>query len=355
MNGSKSPTGKMHLTQLDGLKGVICFFIVFVHYYNRTSSGVFPFSWMPELLVQKGWMYVELFFIISGFLTAYSYKHKIDTISFDQFFAGRFKRLYPSVVLVTILDAAVRVVGVFATKTAYRLSVTNLIKSLTFASTLIYNEEPFPTVLWYVHVLFVCWLLWYFAARAKTDTGYLAGTAGMLVLGLVLCQAELDFPFLYRNIGRGYLSFSIGLLLFEFQQRADWRCKKATTLTMLFVSAVSFLLGLAFTFETVYGDIWFVFTVLLFPTVVLCLLNLPLFAAIFSVKPLVWLGKRSMAIFLVHVPLLNLFNILNGMTGLFPLESKAVFAFVMLCIVAAASLWHSLIEKKLIPCVLKRI
>ena len=62
-----------------------------------------------------------------------------------------------------------------------------------------------------------------------------------------------------------------------------------------------------------------------------------------------------MAIFLVHVPLLNLFNILNGMTGLFPLESKAVFAFVMLCIVAAASLWHSLIEKKLIPCVLKRI
>lgn len=353
-NLPKNTQNRVRLNQLDGIKGIICFFIIFVHYIGRTPSGAFPLAWMPDLFTKKGWIFVELFFIISGFLAAASSKHKIPETSFKNYVVSKLYRLYPPVLFITLFDVVVRIIGIIATHSTYRLTVFNLIKSLTFASTLIYNEEPFPTVLWYIHVLLLCYLLYFLIAKAKTTTKYYLGVAALLLLGWALYALQLDLPFLYKNIGRGYFSFAIGLLIFEFQNKASAKCRQTVTVLAAAISALALTLALIFGFGKVFGDILFCFTVLIFPTVMLCILNIPLLAKLFSLSPLVFLGKLSLATFLVHVPILNLFNIIYAKTGLLCLDNKLVFIIALATIMGVSLAWYYLIEQCLIPKLFKR-
>ena len=345
---------KQHYKQLDGIKGVICFFIIFVHYYNRTPGYDFPISWIPKLLVEKGWMFVEFFFIISGFLFANSYKNKASGTSFGTYLLARLKRLYPSVVLIAVFDGIIRLVDVGINGGGTRLTLEGLLRTLTFAETWIYNGEPFPTVVWYIHVLLLCYVVYYFIAGAKKPVTYLAGMVGLLLLGWTLYVKQWNIPFLYRNIGRGYMAFSVGGLLLEFQNRASEKLRQRVSLCAMLLAAAVLLAGVFWSFEKVFGDALLVCTLLLFPTAMLCLLNLRLVGKIFSCPPLVWLGKLSMAAFLVHVPVMNLIKALCYQSGALPFNRAYTFAIVLPVIFAVAALWHYGIEKKLIPALLAR-
>ena len=346
---------KQHYKQLDGIKGVICFFIIFVHYYNRTPGYAFPISWIPKLLTEKGWMFVEFFFIISGFLFVNSYKNKISGISFGTYLCARLKRLYPSVVLIAAFDGIIRLVDVGINGGGTRMTLEGLLRTLTFTETWIYNGEPFPTVVWYIHVLFLCYVVYYFIAKAKNPTTYLAGMVGLLLFGWVLYAKQWNIPFLYRNIGRGYMAFSVGGLLLEFQNRASEKLRLRVTLCTAILAAAALLAGVFWTYGKVFGDVLLVCTLLLFPAAMLCLLNLRWVGKIFSCPPLVWLGKLSMATFLVHVPVMNLVKALCYQSGALPFDRAYTFAVVLPMIFAVAALWHYGIEKKLIPVLLARL
>lgn len=343
----KQPAG--HLPQLDGIKGVICFFIIFIHYYNRTATGVFPIKWMPAVLVEKGWIFVEFFFIISGFLFAYSNKYRIRDVEFGNYFKARMKRLYPPVVFALLLDAAVRIVDICLNQGGARLTVENILNTLTFASTWLYNEEPLPTVVWYIHVLLLCYFAYYLIARSKSETRYLLGVTVLFLFGWALYVAELDLPFLYRNIGRGYVAFSVGLLIFEFQNRFSEQTRKKVAVCAMILAALSLGGVLLSSFSRVYGDLLLASTLFLFPTAMLALLNFRWVSWLFSRKPLVWLGKISMGTFLVHVPVLNLFNVICSQSGVLPFDQPQSFVVIMLTVLMTAALWYYFIEKKLIP------
>lgn len=341
--------------QLDGIKGIICFFIIFVHYYNRTPDNAFPITWIPHILVADGWMFVEFFFIISGFLFAKSWKKRIPTCGFRPYILSRLKRLYPSVVLITVFDALTRVVHMWVNHAGDRITLGNLLKSLTFASTWLYNEEPFPTVLWYIHVLFLCYLLYYFIAKRKTQTQYITAVVALVFFGWALYAKKLSFPFLYKNIGRGYLSFGIGLLIYEFQTMTSEKLRRKISYWAFGLSALSLAAAYFLTFDKFYGDMLLTCTLFLFPAAMLSLLNIPWIGKIFSIKPLVWLGEISMSTFLVHVPVMNLIKSLCKPTGALPFDSPVTFAVVLVFIFVIAVLWHYLIEKKLIPMCLRQM
>ena len=346
---------KQHYKQLDGIKGVICFFIIFVHYYNRTPGYAFPISWIPKLLVEKGWMFVEFFFIISGFLFANSYKNKIPGTSFGPYLLARLKRLYPSVVLITVFDGLTRLVDVAINGGGTRMTLEGILRTLTFTETWIYNGEPFPTVVWYIHVLLLCYVVYYFVARTKNPAAYLTAVVGLLLFGWVLYTKQWNIPFLYRNIGRGYMAFSVGALLLEFQNSTSEKLRLRVTLWVAALAAASLIAGAVWTYGKVYGDVQLVCTLLLFPAAMLCLLNLRWVEKIFSCPPLVWLGKLSMATFLVHVPVMNLIKSLCYQSGALPFNKAYTFAIVLPMIFAVAALWHYGIEKKLIPALLTRL
>ncbi len=353
--GQKVGSGT-RLTSLDGLKGIISFFIIFVHFCNRNPAGNFPLPFIPDIFTFKGWMFVELFFIISGFLFALSNRAKTYSTSFLKYVSARLIRLYPAVLFATMLDVGVRIIGILVTGASYRLTIANLVKSLTFASTLIFGEEPFPTVVWYIHVLFLCYIVYFFIAKLKKDWLYRGFLLIMFAVGLTLYFLNLNIPFLFRNIGRGLLSFALGALICEFQKNATKKTKILVSLIALAFSVVVMAFCLKHTFVKVFfGETLLGFTLIFFPTTILSILNLHPAERLFSLAPFVFLGKISMATFLVHVPILNLFGIINYKTTIIPFYEVWGFLVILLSILVVSVIWHYLIEKRLIPATVKFI
>ena len=87
---------------LDGIRGVAAFAVVLYHF--RESLGL-PFF-------KAGYLAVDLFFCLSGFVVSYAYQQRLGTdLTFPQFARLRMIRLWPLIVLGTMLSAIVIVAG----------------------------------------------------------------------------------------------------------------------------------------------------------------------------------------------------------------------------------------------------
>lgn len=96
-----SPAHNPRMFQLDGLRGIAAFMIVFYHLDIAYGIGG-PF--------QRGYLFVDLFFLLSGFVLAVSTEKKLQTgIGALEFTWARFKRLWPLVAV----GAGVAVVRAF--------------------------------------------------------------------------------------------------------------------------------------------------------------------------------------------------------------------------------------------------
>jgi len=100
-NETAPPAHSPRMFQLDGLRGVAAFMIVFYHLDIVYGIGG-PF--------QRGYLFVDLFFLLSGFVLAVSTEKKLlSGIGAFEFTWARFKRLWPLVAV----GAGVAVVRAF--------------------------------------------------------------------------------------------------------------------------------------------------------------------------------------------------------------------------------------------------
>lgn len=84
-----TPAAHQRMFQLDGLRGIAAFMIVFYHLSIVYGLGG-PFA--------RGYLFVDLFFLLSGFVLTVSTEKKLNTgIGAVEFTFARFKRLWPLV------------------------------------------------------------------------------------------------------------------------------------------------------------------------------------------------------------------------------------------------------------------
>ena len=89
--------GKPHFVILDGLRGVAALAIVVFHF----MEWVFPD--ITQNFIGHGFLAVDFFFCLSGFVIAYAYDQRLEKIGLKSFFKKRLIRLHPLVVLGTVL------------------------------------------------------------------------------------------------------------------------------------------------------------------------------------------------------------------------------------------------------------
>ena len=79
----------MKIKYLESLRGLASFFIVILH------AGIFAPILKIDFII-NGYLFVDFFFILSGFVIAYNYLNKLkDRNQFLFFIKRRFLRLYP--------------------------------------------------------------------------------------------------------------------------------------------------------------------------------------------------------------------------------------------------------------------
>lgn len=92
---------KSHYEILDGLRGVAAVMVVIFHTFEAYAD-----SNRFKQIVNHGYLAVDFFFLLSGFVVAYAYDDRWTRMSLGDFFKRRLIRLQPMVILGSIIGAA---------------------------------------------------------------------------------------------------------------------------------------------------------------------------------------------------------------------------------------------------------
>ena len=88
---------KPHYEILDGLRGVAALLVVFYHIFEGLS---FAAGGTLITTINHGYLAVDFFFILSGFVIGYAYDDRLDkTMTLGNFFKRRLIRLHPMIVM----------------------------------------------------------------------------------------------------------------------------------------------------------------------------------------------------------------------------------------------------------------
>ncbi len=92
---------KKHYQILDGLRGVAAIMVVAFHVLEAFAGGD-----RFHQIINHGYLAVDFFFILSGFVVAYAYDDRWGKMTTWQFFKRRLVRLQPMVIMGSIVGAA---------------------------------------------------------------------------------------------------------------------------------------------------------------------------------------------------------------------------------------------------------
>ncbi len=95
-----SLTTKPHYQILDGLRGVASVIVVAFHLFEAHATSP------PDQVINHGYLAVDFFFLLSGFVIGYAYYDQWGTMSTMDFFKLHLVRLQPMVVMGMIVGAA---------------------------------------------------------------------------------------------------------------------------------------------------------------------------------------------------------------------------------------------------------
>lgn len=100
MDTLKATKSKSHYEILDGLRGVAALTVVAFHILEAFATS------HDDQLINHGYLAVDFFFLLSGFVIGYAYDDRWSTMSFSDFFKRRLERLQPMVVMGMTIGAA---------------------------------------------------------------------------------------------------------------------------------------------------------------------------------------------------------------------------------------------------------
>ena len=88
-----------HYAILDGLRGVAAIMVVSFHLFEAHAANRF------EQIINHGYLAVDFFFLLSGFVVGYAYDDRWKTMTAGSFFKRRLVRLQPMVIMGMIIGA----------------------------------------------------------------------------------------------------------------------------------------------------------------------------------------------------------------------------------------------------------
>ena len=359
---------KQAFPSLTGLRGIACLCIVCYHYFclymdnPGLGTKALPFYPHSEFFFVYSKNAVELFFMLSGFLTAFHHRESIASPSPGEYLKRRYgKLIIPSVIVNfwALINAWITLRTVpgsdawISPITPLRIVLSVLMVNTGWVTSYRQTALPLNSTMWFVNVLLLCYLLYYLVCRlGRNHYLYLGACTVMVLIGWVCLEHPPRLPFLWGIDGRGYAPFFLGVLLCEFHVKADETVRKGLSVVWGVLILGFLVIRQIIGFENIFGSIggnayvrYFEFVAA--PGLLLAALNLSPISRFLAWKPFVWLGMLSGAIYYVHNNVMEDSYLLNSvLVSRINFSSGFVFLTMLVSIIPFAILWqHS--ERKL--------
>ena len=326
---------------LDIIRGMAAISVVFWHWQHFFYDGSLPREFITQnqpfysvffLLYHKGWLAVDFFFSLSGFIFFWLYAKNINekNISNWHFFVLIFSRLYP-LHIVTFIYVLLAQILFFSEYKDYFVYPNNdfyhAILHLFLAPNWGFEKGwSFNAPVWSVSIEILVYALFFVAClNFKMNLRF---SLILIVFGLLIFEIR-------PVLGRGIFSFFIGGLTYisylQICQR-DWVKK-----TLYFLLVTVIFLWISVFFETKFNWFWPVFyttlssqlpsewhsfvgeltargavlfvTALLFPLTIMCAALIETWRGSFCEK-FIFLGNISYSSYLLHFPIQLVFFVL---------------------------------------------
>jgi peptidoglycan/LPS O-acetylase OafA/YrhL len=211
------------LKSLTGLRGFAACWVVLLHFYSDWLV-LWPGLKNLELFAQRGYLGVDIFFVLSGFILSYVYLRDpapLTMSAYKEFLAMRWARIYPAhftilVILIVVLILS-RAVG-FPWVGSY--SLKSLIAQLTLTvwgplGALGWNVPAWSvSAEWFAYV-FIFPVCWWLTRRTRNPSHFLLLSLFSLILWDVIWQLALTSA----GASRACFEFFAGAMAFG----ASWR------------------------------------------------------------------------------------------------------------------------------------
>ncbi len=337
-----------HIKPLTGLRFLAASWVVLYHYWPKLTS-----PWIVPL-VQKGYLGVELFFVLSGFILCHVYLDAFGErrFSYGGFLWARLARIYPlhlaTLIGVGAMALAAGAAGLPVDKSVLAWGSLPANLSLTQAWGLApeagWNHPSWSiSAEWFAYLNFPLFAGMAWAMRRRPLTAVAAALA--LLVGLYgVFPRVAGFPLDEATIAWGALRivpcFSYGAAVY-LAFRANMIARSALAVSGAIISGAAVAVAAG-------GFAPDVITVALFGPLILCLASLTSTGSKWGSNPVfVYLGEISFAMYMICIPWSLLF--MNVMTRLLHTQTKQlplpVWILMVLAVPVLASAAHHLIER----------
>lgn len=350
----------MRFDVLDSLRGICAVMVVLYHFSSNGFIADLP-------VVENGWLFVDYFFVLSGFVITHSYAARLEggQISIGRFMGLRLGRIYPLHLFVLLAIAALELLLVFGGDMIARFvsrapftgsrAIEPLIQSLFLVQSFgIRNGAGWNGPAWSIAAEMWTYLLFavafvMFKNRAVLVSAVLSAAA---LLALISYSPTLHVTF-NGGIFRCIFGFGLGVLTYyAFRRFGTFRGGSmaeigAVAITVLFVSLASG--GWTFLAPIVFAGMIFVLAS-----------QSGVVSHVLYARPLQFLGLTSYSIYMIHVfvqgrlgEVLQITRIVkikvdaDGRTLLqaTPLVSDILTVVMLATVVGCAYITYRLIEK----------
>jgi len=339
---------------LDIFRGIFASLVVLFHLSAFSATPI-----INNEFIYNNDLFVDFFFVLSGFVIAYSYQFIKTRAELSKFYKKRFFRLYPLHLIVLLLFVVIELSKHFASSYVHVNKIDNVSNNVAtfFTNIFLVNSVKFPGIndvswniaSWSISAEMIAYLVFgliiLFINRSNlSKVKVIIYTLIVFAAGLGLYLYKHNFNLMYAfdyGFLRGILGFFVGVICFNTFDgvKAYFR----TFSNVLFTIIEILLLGTTITFVC-YGAIFksygFIYEILFFITILIFAFEKGWLSGLLKKsKFLHQTGKYSYSIYMTHTLLLSLFNILFIRVLKFPPSAYSYLFILNYILIYFVSAW----------------
>ncbi|MCC8423763.1 acyltransferase [Mucilaginibacter sp. UR6-11] len=345
---------KERFAVLDIFRGIFSSLVVLFHLSAFSATPI-----INNEFIYNSDLFVDFFFVLSGFVIAYSYQFIKTGKELTRFYKKRFFRLYPLHLIVLLIFVAIEFSKHAASAHVHVNKTDNVSNNLyTFLTNLFLinsvklpgiNDVSWNIASWSISAEMIAYLVFGFTMlfinrNSLTKLRVIIYLLIIIVSGIALYlftgSFRLNYAFDYGFL-RGVMGFFIGVVCFStFNYTKDYlRALKNSLFNFLEIISLALTIGFV-CYGAIYKNYGFIYEILFFITILVFAFEKGWLSALLKrSKFLHQTGKYSYSIYMIHTLILSLFNVLFIRMLKFPPSAYAYLFIINYAIIYLISVW----------------
>ena len=289
---------------LESLRGISAVLIVMLHFKNDSI-------WHKNNLILNSEVFVDFFFVLSGFVLCLRYKDNINSLSnLFLFVKKRFLRIYPLHILTLSFFVIYNIVKIFLINKFNLIIIHDTYTFIDFFKNIFLihgiSGSSYNLPSWSISVEFICYLIFGLLLFKKLFSKLLFP---IVIFSFIIIYFQITdlISKEYMNMSRCLFCFFLGCLSFCYK---EFLIKKKSS-NIIFI--ISFLITILLV--SYHKNFIFLIAPFFFSIIIISTYNLETKSTLFNlltIKPLIFLGKISYGIYMIHfavtIPLRHLLH-----------------------------------------------